>query len=79
MNKKYYLVELDSRDNYYSCTRIFKATSKDVLKKHLNDTMATDMFIVEIKEIDFENNREYFLKIVSPECKLYSDYVEINE
>lgn len=77
MNKKYYLVKLDSIFNYYKCTAIYKAENEEVLRSKLNETNASDMYIVSIKEIDFENNKEEYLKQVNSEIRMYEEYKEV--
>lgn len=75
--KKYYLVIIDSDENYYSCCKLFKAKSEKVLRKYLNDTLASDQRIRIILEANYEKFRNEIMAAVSPECKMYSDYQEI--
>ncbi|HHX68692.1 MAG TPA: hypothetical protein GX708_11645 [Gallicola sp.] len=77
MNKKYFLAELNSYEKWYHCIKLYKVESEAFLRKHLEKTMASDMYIVEIKEVDYENDRENIMKKVSVECKMYHDYEEI--
>ena len=77
MNKNYYLVKLDSTEDYYKCTALYKAESQEKIKKYLEETMASDMYIVSIEEVDFENHKEEILNLVSVEKKMYSLYEEI--
>ena len=77
MNKKYYLVRLDSHEDYYKCTALYKAESGEKLRKHLEETIASDMYIVSIEQVDYENNKEEILNKVSIEKKMYSGYKEI--
>lgn len=77
VDKKYYLVKFDSHEDYYKCMKLYKAESKEILKKHLEKTMASDMYIKSIEQVDYENNKKEVLKQVSSECKFYRDYKEI--
>lgn len=71
MNKKYYLVKLDSYENYYRCTSVYKAIDKRTLINYLEEYLASDQIIVSIEEVDFENNQEEILKQVSPEKDVF--------
>lgn len=75
--KKYYLVKTDSYEDYYNCTKLYKAESEEVLKNYLDENLASDQYIVKIEEVDFESNKEEILKQVSAECKMYNEYKEI--
>lgn len=75
--KKYYLVKIDSYEDYYKCTKVYKAESEEVLRNYLDEHNASDQYIVSIEEVDFENNKEEILKQVSSECKMYSEFMEI--
>ena len=77
MNKKYYLVRLDSHEDYYKCTALYKAENVEKLRKHLEETMASDMYIVSIEQVDYENHKEEILNQVSKETKMYREYKEI--
>lgn len=77
MNKNYYLVKLDSYEDYYKCTVLYKAESGEKLRKHLEETMAGDMYIVSIEQVDYENHKEEILNQVSKETKMYREYKEI--
>lgn len=77
MNKKYYLVRLDSHEDYYKCTALYKAENGEKLRKHLEETMASDMYIVSIEQVDYENHKEEILNQVSKETKMYREYKEI--
>ena len=77
MNKKYYLVRLDSHENYYKCTAVYKAENGEKLRKFLEETLASDMYIVSIEKVDYENHKEEILSQVSIEKKMYSEYKEI--
>lgn len=77
MNKNYYLVKLDSYEDYYKCTALYKAESGEKLRKHLEETMASDMYIVSIEQVDYENHKEEILNQVSKETKMYREYKEI--
>lgn len=75
--KKYYLVTIDSYNDYYHCSEVYKAESEKVLREYLKKHLASDQYVVSIKEVDFENNQETILKQVSPEKKIYSLFREI--
>ena len=77
MNKNYYLVKLDSYEDQYKCTALYKAESGEKLRKHLEETMASDMYIVSIEQVDYENHKEEILNQVSKETKMYREYKEI--
>lgn len=77
MNKDYYLVKLDSNENYYKCTSVYKAENGEKLRKFLEETLASDMYIVSIEKVDYENHKEEILSQVSIEKKMYSEYKEI--
>ena len=77
MNKKYYLVKLDSDEDYYKCTELYKAESEEKLRKHLEKNIASDMYIVSIEQVDYENHKEEILNQVSTEAKMYKEYKEI--
>lgn len=77
MNKNYYLVRLDSHEDYYKCTALYKAESGEKLRKHLEETIASDMYIVSIEQVDYENHKEEILNQVSKETKMYREYKEI--
>lgn len=75
--KKYYLVKTDSYEDYYNCTKLYKAESEEVLRNYLDENLASDQYVVSIEEVDFESNKEEILKQVSAECKMYNEYKEI--
>lgn len=75
--KKYFLVKIDSCEDYYKCTKVYKAESEELLRNYLDEHNASDQYIVSIEEVDFENNKEEILKQVSAECKMYNEYKEI--
>lgn len=77
--KKYYLVIIDSDENYYSCAKLFKAKNEKILRKYLNKSFASDQHIRIILEVNYEDKyvRKHIMAAVSPECKMYSDYEEI--
>lgn len=77
MNKKYYLVKFDSHEDYYKCVCLYKVKNEEILRENLEKTMASDMYIVSIEKVDYENNKEEILEQVSSECKLYRNYKEI--
>lgn len=77
MNKNYYLVKLNSHENYYKCTAVYKAKSEEKLREFLEKTLASDMYIVSIEKVDYENNKEEILSQVNIEKKMYSEYKEI--
>ena len=77
MNKNYYLVKLDSYENYYKCTAVYKAESGKKLREFLEKTLASDMYIVSIEKVDYENHKKEILNQVSIENKMYSEYKEI--
>lgn len=77
MNKNYFLVKLDSNENYYKCTAVYKAENGEKLRKFLEETLASDMYIVSIEKVDYENHKEEILSQVSIEKKMYSEYKEI--
>ena len=77
MNKNYYLVKLDSNENYYKCTAVYKAENGEKLRKFLEETIASDMYIVSIEQVDYENHKKEILNKVSIEKKMYSGYKEI--
>lgn len=77
MNKNYYLVKLDSHEDYYKCTALYKAVSEEKLREHLGETLASDMYIVSIEQVDYENYTDEVMAKVSTECKMYSDFKEI--
>ena len=53
------------------------AESGEKLRKHLEETMASDMYIVSIEQVDYENHKEEILNQVSKETKMYREYKEI--
>ena len=56
--KKYFLVKIDSCEDYYKCTKVYKAESEELLRNYLDEHNASDQYIVSIEEVDFENNKE---------------------
>lgn len=75
--KKYYLVKIESEENYYSCTKIYKAESEMAVIDYLVNNLASDQYLKTIEIIDYESNRDYYLSKVSDECKIYSSFKEI--
>lgn len=75
--KKYYLVQIDSYEDYYNATGLYKAKSEKDVRKYLEENFASDQYIVSINEVDYENNKEEVMSKVSCEKKIYRDYIEI--
>ena len=77
MNKNYYLVKINSKEDYYKCTEIYKCESEYKLIEYFNKTLASDMYVVSIEIVDFDKDKKELLKKVNKECKLYRNYKEI--